>query len=264
MSIAAFAGFAIMGWRRGLDRARQTKIAALGVGAIGITIFGAATAARDWIPCLLIFLFYSQAGQFVTRVDAQVETRLKRLDERWVAPCLDWCNRQPLGSLLFACLELAYLSYYVFIPLAAGALYWFGKQRRAGFFWTVVLAAAYGSCAMLAFIQTRPPRMIGEKWSEGQSCSKVRALNLWILRHGSVQANTFPSAHVSIATACALALIAIRPAWVGLGFLLVAIGIAFGAVAGRYHYLADAVLGIILAAMAALGGAVLAACGVAG
>lgn len=89
-------------------------------------------------------------------------------------------------------------------------------------------------------------------------------MNLWILRHGSVQANTCPSAHVAIATSCALALIAMGLVWIGLSFLVVAVGIALGAVAGRYHYLADAVFGIILAAMALLGGAALAVCGVAG
>jgi hypothetical protein len=263
ISIVAFAAFVIMSWRRSLDRARQTKIAAIGVGAIGITIFGfvTASAVRDWIPCLLVLLFYSQAGQFVTHADAQVEMRLQNLDQRWVAPCLEWCARQPFGDLLFTCLELAYLSYYVFIPLAAGALYWVGKQGEADFFWAVVLAAAYGSCGMLAFIQTRPPRIIGEKWSASLRCGKVRAFNLWILRHGSVQANTFPSAHVAIATACSLALIAIGTVWIGLSFLVVAIGIALGAVAGRYHYLADAVLGIVLALMALLGGIVLAASG---
>ena len=60
----------------------------------------------------------------------------------------------------------------------------------------------------------------------------------------------------------ALALIQIGPLWIGLIFLAVAIGIAFGAVAGRYHYLADAVLGILLAAIALVGGTVLAAFGV--
>jgi hypothetical protein len=41
------------------------------LGAVGITIFS--PAARDWIPCLLILLFYSQAGQFVTRVGRGAE-----------------------------------------------------------------------------------------------------------------------------------------------------------------------------------------------
>jgi hypothetical protein len=275
ISILAFGGFVLLGWRHGLDRVRQAKITALGIGAIASMIFGAvllpewvsplaASITRDWIPCLLVLQFYALAGQFVTRVDAQVEMRLERLDQRWAAPVLEWCARQPSGAFVFTCLELAYFSYYISILLAVGALFWCGAQREADFFWTVVLAAAYGSCGMLAFVQTRPPRMIGEKWSAHLPSGKARAFNIWILRHGSVQANTIPSAHVAIATACALALIEIGAVWIGLIFLAVAIGIAFGAVAGRYHYLADAVLGILLAAMALVGGIVLAAWGLTG
>lgn len=272
ISILFFGGFVVLGWWRGLDRVRQAKITALGAGAIAVTIFGsvllpqwvsplAASITRDWIPCLLVLLFYSLAGQFVTGVDVHVEMWLERLDKRWAAPYLEWCAQRPFGAFVFSCLELAYLSYYISILLAVGVLYWYGAQGQAGFFWTVVLAAAYGSCGMLAFVQTRPPRMIGEKWSAHLPSSKVRAFNLWILRHSSVQANTIPSAHVAIATACGLALIEIGPVWIGLIFLAAAIGIAFGAVAGRYHYLADAVLGILLAAMALVGGTVLAAYG---
>jgi len=272
ISVAAFAGFTLLGWRRGLDRIRQAKIAAIAIGAIVITIFSAlilprlvstsaASATRDWIPCLLLLLFYSQAGQFVTRADRDAETRLERLDQRWVAPCLVWSASHAIGLWVFTCLELAYFSYYPIIPLAVGALYWSGEQRHADFFWTVVLLAAYASCGMLAFVQTRPPRMIGEKWTAQLPHSKMRAFNLWILRHGSVQANTCPSAHVAIATAFALALLEIGPAWMGLGFLAVAVGIALGAVSGRYHYGADAILGFVLAALALFSSVALAAWG---
>jgi hypothetical protein len=69
---------------------------------------------------------------------------------------------------------------------------------------------------------------------------------------------------VAIAAACALALIEIGPVWIGLSFLAVAIGIALGAVAGRYHYGADVVLGFLLAAMALLSGSARAAGGIIG
>jgi len=63
---------------------------------------------------------------------------------------------------------------------------------------------------MLAFVQTRPPRVLEEKWGLSLASGRLRAFNLWILRNGSVRANTFPSAHVAIVVACALALC--RPA----------------------------------------------------
>jgi len=263
ISIVAFAALMVLAWQRNLNRVRQAKVAGLGAAAIGVTVFASmilplavppatASVVRDSVPCLLLLLFYSQAGQFVTGADFELEKRLERLDQRWLCRPLEWCSGRRIGVWILTCLEAAYFYYYVSIPLSVGVLYWLGKQRDADYFWTVVLVAAYGSCGMLPFIQTRPPRMLGEKWSVCLPSGNVRTLNLWILRHGSIQANTIPSAHVAIATASALALLEIAPLWVGLSFLGAAIGVALGAVAGRYHYAVDVILGFALAAAAFL------------
>jgi hypothetical protein len=263
ISILAFGALVVLAWRRYLDRRRQAKISVIGGAAIAVTVFASlilpllvspsvASAVRNWIPALFLLLFYWQAGQFVTRADTDVEMRLARLDQRWVAPWVQWCSDRRIGHWILSCLEAAYCSYYVAIPLAVGALYWSGKQSEADRFWTVVLIACYGSCGVLPFVQTRPPRMIGEKWSACLPCGKVRALNLWILRHGSIQANTIPSAHVAITSACALVLVQVGAGWAGPAFIGIASGVALGAVAGRYHYGADAVLGLILAVAAFL------------
>src|SRR6516165_8622500 len=114
ITVLVFGGFVVLGWRRGLDRVRQAKITALGAGAIAVTIFGsvllpqwvsprAAAITRDWSPCLLLLLFYSLAGQFVTRVDPHVEMWLAHLDKRWAAPYLEWCASQPFGAFVFSC-----------------------------------------------------------------------------------------------------------------------------------------------------------------
>ena len=107
---------------------------------------------------------------------------------------------------------------------------------------------------MLPFIKTRPPRMLGEKWSMALPAGKARAWNLWILRRGSIDANTCPSAHVAIAFACALIVLRRGPLPAGVIFLWVAISIALGAVAGRYHYAVDAILGFMVAFAAFLAG----------
>jgi membrane-associated phospholipid phosphatase len=138
------------------------------------------------------------------------------------------------------------------MPLALAALYLSGRGREVDHFWTVVLLAAYASCAVLAFVQTRPPRVVDCESSAPPVSGRVRAFNLWILRSGSIQANTFPSAHVAIATACAFSLWNLMPAWAAAAFLWMAAGIALGAVAGRYHYAADAILGAIAGAAAFL------------
>ena len=247
--------------RPNLDEVKRRKIAAIGVGGIAITLFEAfilhrivpplaASIARDWTPYLLLLMFYWQAGLFVTRADTGVESKLLQIDQRVVAPPLEWCARSRAGNWILGYLELSYLLCYVSMPFALGALYLLRAGSHADFFWMVVLLATYPCYGLLAFLQTRPPRVLEEKWSVCLPCGKLRAFNLWILRHASIHANTFPSAHVASTTACALVLIHVGPIWVGLAFLWIAFSIALGAVAGRYHYAADAVLGMMVAAAA--------------
>jgi hypothetical protein len=102
---------------------------------------------------------------------------------------------------------------------------------------------------MVPFTPMLPPRMIEEKWIAGLPENPVRRLNLQILRHASIHANTFPSAHVAASISSALVLIRLDTL-VGLAFLWVAVSIAFGAVFGRYHYAADAILGTGVAVLA--------------
>jgi len=263
INILAFAWFVALALRRrGLGPARRKRIVAIGAGGLGITLGSlvilplmagprAVSISRDWIPYILLLMFYWQSGQFVTRADVEVEARLAELDRRVAAPPLLWCARH--ASAIMAYLELAYLLCYVSMPLGLGALYLLGGRPAAGRFWTVVLLSTYPCYALLPFVQTRPPRSLGEKWSAPLLSGRMHAFNEWILRHGSIHANTIPSAHVASTTACALVLLRLDPAWVGLIFLLVALSIALGAVAGRYHYGADVVLGGILATVVFLG-----------
>jgi membrane-associated phospholipid phosphatase len=270
ISILAFSWFSALAWRRRtLNRGRRTRIIALGFGGVAIIILASvvlprlvtpepASIVRDWVPYLFLFMFYSQGGQFVTGSDLNLEAKLLRLDCKIVAPFLEWCAGRTLGIWIFTYLEMAYLSYYPVLPSALAVLYLSGRRAESATFWTVVLLAAYGSCGTLPFIQTRPPRMLGEKWSEPLPSGRVRALNLWILRQGSIQANTLPSAHVAITAACALSLLWLGPLWAGVVFLVIAISVALGAVGGRYHYAADAILGAVVACAALLAGAILA------
>jgi len=261
VNVVAFCIFLALAWLLGLDRRRRVKIAAFGVAGLAASLIGAlvfpglvtprtASRARDWIPLLQVWIFYSLAGQFVTRSDIRVEAQLERLDRMLVAPWLEWCARRPIGAWILNYLEASYFSYYALMPAALAVLYLAGKAREIDFFWTAVLLASHGSCGLLAFVQTRPPRALGEKWSVPMPSSQLRNFNLWILRHGSIQTNTCPSAHVAIAGASALVFLQVGPLWVGLVFLAAAISIALGAVGGRYHYAADAILGWIAAGLA--------------
>lgn len=263
INLAAFSWSIALAWSRDLPAARRRKITVIGMAALAVTLFAsqvlpglasplAASVARDWIPYLLLLMFYWQSGLFVTRADADFEAVLLRLDRKLVAPELEWCGRHAAGPWILAYLELAYLFCYASMPLGLATLYLLRLGHAAGYFWTVVLPPTYLSYGLLPFIQTRPPRVLGEKFRVPIPSGKVRRFNLWILRNASIHANTFPSAHASSTAACAFVLLGVAPAWVGLIFLWVAISIALGAVAGRYHYAADAVLGTLVALAAFL------------
>jgi membrane-associated phospholipid phosphatase len=264
INLAVFSFYTVLGWRRGrLSPQRRAKITAIGASAVLITLLVsqvvprfvtplAASVIRDWVPYALLLLLYWQGGQFVTHADLALEERLERIDRKVVAPLLQSFARAPLGGWILDYLEGAYLFCYASMPLGLGTLYMLRRGREADHYWTVVLLAAYTAYGMLPFIQLRPPRMLGEKWSEALLSGKVRSLNLWILRHASIHANTFPSGHVAAATACALILLRVAPLWVGLVFLFLAVSIALAAVIGRYHYVADAILGVLVATVAFL------------
>ena len=72
---------------------------------------------------------------------------------------------------------------------------------------------------------------------------QVRGWNEWLLDLVSVKANTFPSGHVAVALAVALVVFDLLPA-AGLIFVPAALLIATATVVRRYHYTADAALGI--------------------
>jgi membrane-associated phospholipid phosphatase len=258
INILAFSGFLILAWqRRSLGPTRRAKITAIGLVALSLTAITGlvlprvldplpASVIRDWVPYALLLMFYSQAGQFVTGVSVEIQAWLERLDWRIVAPALGWCKRSPAGPWILMTLELAYLLCYVSMPLGLAVLYLVGLRHETDRFWAAVLPATYACYAMLPFVQTQSPRTLPEHRSVQPPPGKVRALNLWILRHASIHSNTCPSAHVASTTACALILMWLAP---GLGwiFLVIAILIALGTVTGRYHYFADAVLGVIVA-----------------
>jgi membrane-associated phospholipid phosphatase len=143
-------------------------------------------------------------------------------------------------------LELAYLCCYPIVPAALLTVYLNGSLADVDRFWTSVLVAGYACYFSLPWLVSRPPRSLHEAEAE---TSPVRRLNLQVLGRVSHGWNTFPSGHVAVALAAAVAVAAVS-AGAGALFLMVAGGITFGSVAGRYHYAVDAVTGVLVAAAA--------------
>ncbi len=195
---------------------------------------------RDWLTAALFLVPYWQTGQFFQRPNPRIEERLMAFD-RWLWPGLATTSgtaRSPIGLSL----EVAYLFCYPLVPLGLFALYLAGERRHVASFWFVVLVSTYICYAITPFFPAYPPREMAGGQSVASPAGKARIFNRWILKHGSIHAISFPSAHVASTLAASLVLLRFMPL-AGLAFLAVSIWIAAGAVVGRYHYALDVLLG---------------------
>ncbi|HTS60673.1 MAG TPA: phosphatase PAP2 family protein [Candidatus Acidoferrales bacterium] len=255
--VVVFSFLVVLAWLRLLPP-RRLKVTAIGIAALAVTLFSAyelplllaplpVSVIRDWLPASLVLLVYWQAGEFFAGPNQPFQDRLERLDEHIAGPLLRWVARRRARTWIAAALELAYVLCYPMIPMSMGTLYVLRAARNADYFWTVVLIATYSSYCLLPFLQSLPPRMFKEPWLTPLPHNPIRALNLYLLRHASIHANTFPSAHVAASAAAALVILPLAPWPIGALFAAIATGIAFGTFAGRYHYAADSITGVAVA-----------------
>jgi membrane-associated phospholipid phosphatase len=150
-------------------------------------------------------------------------------------------------------LEFSYAAVYPMVPaglalctIAASAP---SRPRQGERFWAVILLVDYICFATLPWIQTRPPRQLegGEPWN-----ATFRSLNLRLVKAASIRVNTFPSGHAAEALAVALMVLDVAPSIAGVAMLLGAGAVSAGAVLGRYHYAADALIGWVVALIVVL------------
>ena len=251
------AGFAtilaVAAWLVPLSFRRRLTIALLALCALVVVALARASAyflppdassiLRDWIPVLLTFVPYWQTGQMFTRPNEKIQAWLLESDHR----LFQLASRAGLKFSPSARLtmEWAYALCYPMVPLGLGTLYFAGKSWAANTFWFLVLVPTYLCYAITPFVPALPPRSL-ENGASGSSATKSRVFNLWLLKYGSIQAISFPSAHVAASLAVSLVLITLVPlaGWI---FLAITFWIAVAAVVGRYHYTIDVVLGAVLA-----------------
>jgi hypothetical protein len=236
LTVAYLVLFGVLAWMRPLPGRRRAVITAIAIAGTAAIAFLRSTALRDWLPLVFIPLAYFQTGQFVLPIHEKFQSMLESWDRNWVVA---------LPRPLMFVFEVGYLSCYPLVPAGLAALYLSGMSQFAAEFWNVVLPPAYLCYATFAFIQTLPPRAL-EGGSRSLQKTGIRDVNLFVLRHVSIQANTFPSGHVAASVAVALVLAAHTTAagWI---FSVLAVCIAAGAFFGRYHYGVDVILGAILA-----------------
>ena len=225
--------------RRAIGTALAVVIAVLTVAAFGTR----ATLWRDWMPLIYILIGYWLPALLVTGTNQEFERTLLTFD-RWlgIENATTISQRAPRGVIEL--LELAYLCCSPMIPFGLRLLVLAGLREESDRFWTAVLLAVFGCYGVLPWLPTRPPRAI--EGASMRSSGLVRRVNERVLGLASIQLNTFPSGHAAASLATALAVGARLPL-VGLPLGLLALAIAIGSVAGRYHYAADALAGVAVA-----------------
>lgn len=196
---------------------------------------------REWAPPVFVLVGYWLPAQLVTGIDGRFERWLLESDHRWIGGLLRRAARAP--RLWVELAEAAYLCCYPLIPGGLVVLLVGGHADEANRYWTALLWAAALSYGPLAFLASRPPRVLEP--AVDSTRSTIRRLNLLVLGRASVQLNTCPSGHVATSVAAALAVWSAWPvAGIALGVLAALIAIA--SVTGRYHYAFDAISGIVV------------------
>lgn len=237
---------------------RSRRVTALLIGALGTGLALtapfldrylsplAASIVRDWLPAPLILAAYHQGGQFFCRPMESLQSVLLRIDQRLFAFLGRSLGMNELPALVRAYFEIAYLFCYPLVPMGVGVLYLAQMRGCSDEFWAIVLPPTYLCYAMIPFFPTLPPWLLNTERAVEGGGNRVRGANFFLLRHLSIKANTFPSAHVAASIATALALLHLVPS-AGLVFLWMGISIAISTVSGRYHYALDAVAGAAVA-----------------
>jgi hypothetical protein len=251
--VAAFLCFIVLSLVRQVRRPQQHQI--LGLGLLGsaavllvhaVRLRRAATAniISDWLPSILLLMVYWQSGRFARTPNQKLQRWLEQFDAQRLGTLITGWERHWSTTWIGSYFELAYLFCYALIPLGVAVLYCTHQRALIDRYWLTILAPTILCYLVIPFAPTIPPRLL--KVCKQCPPQAIRSMNLFILRHASIQLNTFPSAHVASTVAASLVLLQAAPV-VGAAFLLVSLSIAAGAVLGRYHYMPDVVLGALIA-----------------
>ena len=208
--------------------------------------------ARDALSLGLIVLAYREMGWF-----AQPHLH-HALEASWVT----WDRValrggaaaviESIGPVIPSILEISYALVYALAPFAIVMLYVYGRREKVDQFLFVFAVAVLLCYAQFPFWPSDPPRVLFPGEDLPAYYTVFRRFNLWMLGNYGIHTSVFPSAHVAGAFAAAFGAWLALPErrWVGRFLFVIAFLIAIGTVYGRYHYLPDAVAGLLVALVA--------------
>ena len=207
---------------------------------------------RDAVSLALVVLAYREMGWFAQPHPGHA------LEQSWVTwdrvvlrgglrPAIE-----SLGPVIPSILEISYALVYALAPFAIAMLYVYRRREMVDEFLFVFAVGVLLCYAQFPFWPSDPPRVVFLGQDLPSYITIFRRFNLWMLGNYGIHTSVFPSAHVAGAFAAALGAFRALPErrWVSRLLLAVASLIAIATVYGRYHYLADALAGLLVAAAA--------------
>ena len=207
---------------------------------------------RDWAPLALILLAYREMGWFALPQYNHV------LEAHWVVWDRVFLRGgakaliEVFGPVLPSVLEIAYSLVYVLGPFSVAMLYIYGCRDGVDRFLCVFSAGVLLCYAQFPLWPSEPPRVLFFEDDFPAYDTIFRCFNWWMLDKCGIHTGVFPSAHVAGAFAAAFGIRHVMPErrWVVRLLFTMAVLIAVATVYGRYHYLADATGGFLVAAFA--------------
>lgn len=233
-------------WLRPLPASRRFFVTTVSL-LTAAGVFAASRApvvVREWAPLGYIGVGYYLTGRLFVRPSEPLEAWLLGWDHRLFGDPTTRFARWP--AWLIGYLDIVYMCCFLLLPAGMLALIFSGRSDLANHYWTLVLAADLGAFAPLSVFQTRPPWMIEAR--PALAAPSVHRLASYMVEHATIRVNTFPSGHVAVSFAVALALWGTMPVAVSV-LLVLAASISVACVVGRYHYAVDVVTGAMLAAI---------------
>ena len=209
---------------------------------------------RDWLPLAVVLLAYREMGWYALPHNGHP------LESHWVVwdhvvlpgarPAIE-----ALGPVIPAILEISYTLVYALAPFSLAVLYLYRRRELADRFLIVFCLGVLLCYIQFPFWPSEPPRVVFAGQDLPSYFTIFRRFNLWTLGKAGIHTSVFPSAHVAGAFS---AFFGMRRAfaerkWVYRLLAVIAVLIATATVYGRYHYLADASAGFLVAALVALG-----------
>lgn len=197
--------------------------------------------AQVILPGAMTLIGYWLSGLFVGSPQPRLERWLLESDRRLFERLQIDRLLEGAGRWLIDVIEFIYGTVYLVVMIGAFAMAPLGRDAVL-YYWAVVLPAELVCCAALPFFRCRPPRSLEPDGVIARRNPMMRRLNTVIVNRGSIQVNTFPSAHVAAALAAGLAVASWQPA-AGAVLITLAALIGVAATLGRYHYAVDCLLG---------------------